>query len=472
MGRRPVAAALLCAAASALPALRPRKNTIACADPLAAQDFTLKYVGGLWTDQLVDGGNGSCANIKWVNFSPDDPHNANNTQFHWHFVETSRKPTGPMSLVQLHGYQEWLHGNLSEAANPADELADMHMTLAAGSLDPFAELYRRDGVPFSPRARFIPAENLTLYSVLVEIPHGILVEIVSDTFASYDGPTVASGADDCAPRKIPTANAAYFARLRTIEPYGAESLPPVWPYSMSYASTTPAEAAAFVERHMGGRVVDQELPPACGAEIAIGLNHFVGSDPYPFYIQWLHHPRAKRGYMDLAGIEAYLEALHGNLTEDNYDQYMDDHLGMLGKRGPAASPFVPSVARPRAALAGARSRCRRSSTPRSTPSRARTSSCAGPSSPSCPATRASRTASSTRSSAARARSSGSSTPSTTTSTSTATTSARLTSPSSPYARTSGLNVLLALFGEVRLKLVSIDALMITPAGPDEEHVNE
>ncbi|KAH8057995.1 hypothetical protein JL722_6541 [Aureococcus anophagefferens] len=232
MGRRPVAAALLCAAVSALPALRPRKNTIACADPLAAQDFTLKYVGGLWTDQLVDGGNGSCANIKWVNFSPDDPHNANNTQFHWHFVETSRKPTGPMSLVQLHGYQEWLHGNLSEAANPADELADMHMTLAAGSLDPFAELYRRDGVPFSPRARFIPAENLTLYSVLVEIPHGILVEIVSDTFASYDGPT------------------------------------------------------------------------------------------------WLHHPRAKRGYMDLAGIEAYLEALHGNLTEDNYDQYMDDHLGM------------------------------------------------------------------------------------------------------------------------------------------------
>ena len=40
MGRRPVAAALLCAAVSALPALRPRKNTIACADPLAAQDFT------------------------------------------------------------------------------------------------------------------------------------------------------------------------------------------------------------------------------------------------------------------------------------------------------------------------------------------------------------------------------------------------------------------------------------------------
>ncbi|KAH8068975.1 hypothetical protein JL721_6172 [Aureococcus anophagefferens] len=273
--------------------------------PPAAAGFHAEIRRGLWTDQLVDGGNGSCANIKWVNFSPDDPHNANNTQFHWHFVETSRKPTGPMSLVQLHGYQEWLHGNLSEAANPADELADMHMTLAAGSLDPFAELYRRDGVPFSPRARFIPAENLTLYSVLVEIPHGILVEIVSDTFASYDGPTVASGADDCAPRKIPTANAA-----------------------MSYASTTPAEAAAFVERHMGGLVVDQELPAACGAEIAIGLNHFVGSDPYPFYIQWLHHPRAKRGYMDLAGTEAYLEALHGNLTEDNYDQYMDDHLGM------------------------------------------------------------------------------------------------------------------------------------------------
>ena len=166
--------ALLFGAASSttLPALRPRKNTIACADPLAAQDFTLKYIGGLWTEQKVDGGDGSCADIKWVNFSPWDPDNKNNTQFHWHFVETSRKPTGPMSLIQLHGYMEWLHGNLSLANNPADELADSHMTLSAGSLDPFAELYRKDGVPFSARARKIPDEDLTLYSVLVRVGKG------------------------------------------------------------------------------------------------------------------------------------------------------------------------------------------------------------------------------------------------------------------------------------------------------------
>ena len=358
-----LAAGLAVSCAGALPQLRPRKNTIACADPLAAQDFTLKYIGGLWTEQLVDGGDGSCATIKWVNFSPDDPKNVNNTQFQWHFVETSRKATGPLSLVQLHGYQEWLHGNLSEAANPADELADMHMTLAAGSLDPFAALYHRDGVPFSPRARFIPAENLTLYSVLVEIPHGILAEVVSDHFSTYDGPTVAAPDLDCAPRKIPTANAAsparvathpdvrrvpgalasrvarpgadlsksgarrYFAHLRTLKPYSAENLPPIWPYSMSYASTQPAAAAAYVERYMGGAVVDQELPPACADTIAIGLNHFP-NPTYPFYVQWLHHPKAKKGYFGLRGVEDYLTALHGNLTEDRYDQYMDDHLGM------------------------------------------------------------------------------------------------------------------------------------------------
>ena len=77
-----------------------------------------------------------------------------------------------------------------------------------------------------------------------------------------------------------------------------------------------------------GAVVDQELPKACAGSIEIGLNHFVGSQPYPFYIQWLHHPQARRGYMPLDGIEDYLEALHGNITEDRYDQYMDDHLGM------------------------------------------------------------------------------------------------------------------------------------------------
>ena len=79
---------------------------------------------------------------------------------------------------------------------------------------------------------------------------------------------------------------------------------------------------------MGAEVVDQELPASCNATIRIGLNHFSGSDPYPFYVQWLYHPTARKGYMELSGIEEYLEKLHGNLTEDHYDQYMDDHLGM------------------------------------------------------------------------------------------------------------------------------------------------
>jgi len=319
-----------------LPALRPRKNTIACADPLAAQDFTLKYIGGEWTEQLVDGGNGSCATIKWVDFTPWDAANVNNTQFHWHFVETSRKPTGPMSLVQLHGYLEWLHGNLSQAANPADQLADSHITLAAGSLDAFAALYRRDSVPFSARERYIPSWNLTLYSVLIEVPHGILVEIVSDTFdtfAEHSPPMREAGfeplADDpCAPRHIPTSTRAYFENLRQIKPFSSEGLPPVWPYSMSYASSRPAEAVAFVHEYMGGSIVDQELPDDCNETIQIGLAEFVGAEPYPFYVQFLYHPQARAGYFPLRGIENYLELLHGNLTEDHYDQYMDDHLGM------------------------------------------------------------------------------------------------------------------------------------------------
>ncbi len=284
----------------------------------------------------MDGGNGSCATIKWVDFTPWDSTNANNTQFHWHFVETSRKPTGPMSLVQLHGYLEWLHGNLSAASEIDDEMADSHMTLAAGSLDPFAQLYRRDAIPFSARERFIPSWNLTLYSVLVEVPHGILVEIVSDTFdtfAAAGGPLAAAGLgplrdDPCAPRHVPTSTAAYFEHLRTIAPFSSEMLPPVWPHSMSFASTRPAEAAAFVHDYMGGTIVDQELPAECNATVQIGLAEFVGAEPYPFYVQFLHHPQARAGYFPLRGIEAYLERLHGNLTEDHYDQYMDDHLGM------------------------------------------------------------------------------------------------------------------------------------------------
>ena len=127
---------------------------------------------------------------------------------------------------------------------------------------------------------------------------------------------------------MPTSTAAYFENLRTIAPFSSELLPPVWPHSMSFASTRPAEAAAFVHEYMGGTIIDQELPAECNATVQIGLAEFVGAEPYPFYVQFLHHPQARAGYFPLRGIEAYLERLHGNLTEDHYDQYMDDHLGM------------------------------------------------------------------------------------------------------------------------------------------------
>ncbi|KAJ1448303.1 hypothetical protein M885DRAFT_623545 [Pelagophyceae sp. CCMP2097] len=342
MARLLCAVVCACAASASLPALRPRKSTLACADPLAAQDFTLKYIGGLFTDQRVDGGNGSCAIIKWVDFTPWDAENAHNEQFHFHFVQASRNPSGPLSLVQMEGYVEWLHGDLN--ANQRDELSDQHVTLAAGNLDAFATLYRRDGVPFSSWARPLAADgsgNRTMYSVLVQVPHGILVEIVSDVFDSFEGKAYDDEEPSCAPRNIPTFSKAYFEALRTREPFSSEQLPVVVPHSMSFASTHPAEAAQFVEQFMGGPVVPQSLPEGCDGEIVIGLNSFE-NPTYPFYIQWLHHPKARKGSIGLSETEEYLEMLHGNLTEDHYDQYMDDHLGMeTVQRGDSAfGPFV------------------------------------------------------------------------------------------------------------------------------------
>ena len=81
-------------------------------------------------------------------------------------------------------------------------------------------------------------------------------QIVSDTYDAAlfraHGGIAAADDDPCAPRHIPTATGAYFDRLRALAPFSAEGLPPVWPYSMSYASTKPSDAAAFVEQYMGG----------------------------------------------------------------------------------------------------------------------------------------------------------------------------------------------------------------------------
>ena len=140
-----------------LPALRPRKVTFASTDPIAATSFLLSLFGD---DGIVhataDGptkGNATCSVIKWIGFTEGHglPCTAGSCGYQLHFVQDSRKRTGPMSLQMLRGYIESLHlggspasgGTWGTRAWQYDEFANSHVALAVRSLDGVVRKLRR-----------------------------------------------------------------------------------------------------------------------------------------------------------------------------------------------------------------------------------------------------------------------------------------------------------------------------------------
>ena len=65
-------------------------------DPAAAQEFAVTYLGGRAIPQPHDGGNGTCALIKWVTF--DETCTGGGTCYELHFVNLFSHRVGPLTL--------------------------------------------------------------------------------------------------------------------------------------------------------------------------------------------------------------------------------------------------------------------------------------------------------------------------------------------------------------------------------------
>jgi len=182
------------------PALYMHKLTFATADPEAASNFAVAYLGGVLKQKNYH----ACGSIWTVIFpraftpTPIDP-------FAMHFVFNPRKPPhSGMNMTTLGTYMEEVRSHDGFASSGTfDQFMDTHGGLVVESLDPFVAKWRRDGIPFTCRTwccaegmlqfpEQCPAESLGRRSgcevgCYVQIPHGQIVELQCGLDDYYKG---------------------------------------------------------------------------------------------------------------------------------------------------------------------------------------------------------------------------------------------------------------------------------------------
>uniref|UniRef100_A0A7S4Q8B7 Uncharacterized protein n=1 Tax=Alexandrium monilatum TaxID=311494 RepID=A0A7S4Q8B7_9DINO len=148
------------------------KTTMAGADPDAAVDFAVRYLGGARVQQARGPpADGQCAKLAWAQW-PD--------KHQWHVVDAKAadwvtidhlRPAVPFNISQLASYIEGLR---DLRGNRYDQWLDFRDIFEVSDLLAVAEVLRTDGVPFGVWSR--PKEGEC--SLYVSIPgNGIAVEL-------------------------------------------------------------------------------------------------------------------------------------------------------------------------------------------------------------------------------------------------------------------------------------------------------
>lgn len=147
-------------------ALTPSHHSFNSRAPEVAQKFLLTYTDAVAIepgDDVHEYGNGTCALLKWVQFT-EQP------RYQIHFVDNWRKRDGPLSTSLLEDYWTRLHGNLTDLA-VEDDFMGNRMGFATKDLTPIRKKLAADGVPVRDRGS----------SLLVLVPPGeLLLEIVEE----------------------------------------------------------------------------------------------------------------------------------------------------------------------------------------------------------------------------------------------------------------------------------------------------
>lgn len=316
---------LLSSAAAAAQYLQPYKMTYASADPIGARDFAVKYLGAVERKQPHDGGDGECALIKWVAFPGTN--GGHGEPYQMHFVKGYHRPNGTMTIDEFEQQMAALHGSMTLY----DRFIDFHVTMSAHDLDSFAAPMIQDGVPLL--ARHDPRSGL--FSIFVELPHAIVVEIQGRKLTVLKAPEW----NRCG---LPTRAAVDTMALGSVLRRAPRPLPTLKPVRAVYASTAPEAAAAFMAKYFfGERVVDASALPGPGNGTCYDLQLVRWVNPEqdtPYEMSFIRSSAPEGKGITLDEYERYLRGLHTDDVgkhdkEVGYDEYMDFHVALTFQDG-------------------------------------------------------------------------------------------------------------------------------------------
>mmetsp|Transcript_148648 Transcript_148648/g.276969 ORF Transcript_148648/g.276969 Transcript_148648/m.276969 type:complete len:596 (+) Transcript_148648:74-1861(+) len=297
----------------------PYKMTFSSAEPRAAQAFVLKYLGARYEDEPFPDGNGHCAMIRWAWLPHTTPNIPNFTApYELHFVKGYGYKNGSMSIDDFENAMAAFHGDMSSY----DQFIDFHTSFWVEDLDPLALALHDDGIPMLVR-RYADGN----FSIFFEVPHAIVIEVVAPKLTVLTPQRWAR----CGTPVRASVNSQAMAQQRTLK----TKLSPLVPLRAVYPSTRPADSAKFSATFLDGRQIGSpaELPGSgngsCYEAQAVRFESKVG---FPYEMWWINSPKINEGKPGaLKRFEQYLLGLHGNISDantDNYDEYMDFHLGL------------------------------------------------------------------------------------------------------------------------------------------------
>lgn len=314
-------------------AVRAWKVTYAAADPVAARDFSVEYLGAREIPQPHKGGNGSCALIKWVTFDQSG------IDYQFHFVDSFEARVGNFTLAEWSRYMQLLNGNISGIPREKyNQYMDNHVGLYVEDMKPYVKRLEEGGVPYFTRKQGVHDGGC---DVFVQLPNnGIIVELACATAGccpsdfnpvAWDLCKPAFAAEDARHVRAPSLHRALSGETHLSAPPPSPSMVP---WKMTYASTDPAAAANFVVDVLGA----SHIPHAKSLSDHCGTIRWVQFPPSSggWQMHFVHNPHKPEGNMSLKMLEQYFSTLHGDLRKANgtagnayYDAFMDNHAGVL-----------------------------------------------------------------------------------------------------------------------------------------------
>ena len=329
--------------------LGPWKMTYATTDAKRANAFAIRHL------RAADFGRSRspCGDIQWA-YWPEAPVRGPDAarfdkeagHLHLHFVEHTKKPTGPLSI----GEYERLLLRRHRTLTPHDAFVHPRMTVEALSLSPLMASLDEDTVPYLLLQN--PSGSLSLF---LEIPTGLLLEVVAPLASASPvvlarvarwhrcGISVAPPYQPSQPAAGPQATTTPTFPTTTTPSHAAAVAAPsrsvlgIWRSKrFVYASQDPFRSAAFAARYLGGVPSNASVRDiGTGPCLVTAAVKWLAYDP-PFEMVWVRSEEQDAGLhpgdMTMLAEEGYRKALHGNLSAaspKDWHHYMDYHGGLL-----------------------------------------------------------------------------------------------------------------------------------------------